>query len=317
MKGNFTKNITRMMGRTKLKLKKCSPEIMLALGIVGGIAAAVMACKATTKLDDILEDTADKVEQIHSHVEQPSDEISAVLRKDESSYTKEDADHDLTIVYVKTAFDIAKLYAPAVVLGTASIVSVIAGHRILSTRNAALAAAYAAVDKNFKAYRHRVVERFGKALDRELRFDIKPKEVEGMAVHDDGTESIMKDVINTATINECSDYAKFFDVGNDNWKKDPELNLLFLRRQQDWANDKLKSQGYLFLNDVYEMLGIDKTRIGQVTGWIYDEKNPVGDNYVDFGIYNPNSNANVRFVNGLERTILLDFNVDGYIIDRF
>ena len=63
------------------------------------------------------------------------------------------------------------------------------------------------------------------------------------------------------------------------------------------------------------MLGIPRTQAGQIVGWIYDEKHPIGDNKVDFGIYNTYNEANRNFVNGYERTILLDFNVDGNILD--
>lgn len=121
--------------------------------------------------------------------------------------------------------------------------------------------------------------------------------------------------MNVSDFDDCSEYAKFYDCGCTGWTKDPELNLMFLRKQQDFLNDRLKAEGYLFLNDVYDALGIQKTKIGQIAGWVYDEKNPVGDNYIDFGIYDTHREANRRFVNGLERTILLDFNCDGDILD--
>ena len=114
-----------------------------------------------------------------------------------------------------------------------------------------------------------------------------------------------------------SPYAKVFDCGCDNWQKDAEHNLWYLRQQQNYANEKLRAQGYLFLNDVYEMLGIPRTKAGQAVGWVYDIKDPnhKGDNVVDFGIYNINIEANNDFVNGIESSIILDFNVDGTILD--
>ena len=115
-------------------------------------------------------------------------------------------------------------------------------------------------------------------------------------------------------MDEYSEYARFYDCGNEGWTKDPEYNLMFLRQQQNYANEKLKVNGHLFLNEVYDMLGIPRSKAGQVVGWIYDEKNPNGDNFVDFGIYD-NKDGNRRFVNGYEATILLDFNVDGVIYD--
>lgn len=108
-------------------------------------------------------------------------------------------------------------------------------------------------------------------------------------------------------------YARFFDAGCAAWENDSEFNLTFLKIQQNYANEKLKSQGYLFLNDVYDMLGIPRTKAGQVVGWVYNEDNPIGDNFVDFGIY---SEGNRDFVNGFDKNPLLDFNVDGNILDK-
>ncbi len=69
------------------------------------------------------------------------------------------------------------------------------------------------------------------------------------------------------------------------------------------------------MNEVYDMLGFPRTKGGQSLGWVYNEKNPVGDNYVDFGIYNLNDEANCAFINGYEYNIILDFNYDGCILD--
>jgi hypothetical protein len=114
---------------------------------------------------------------------------------------------------------------------------------------------------------------------------------------------------------DISPYACFFNEDSVAWTKNPECNKMFLRQQQNYANEKLRQRGYLFLNEVYDMLGIPRTKAGQCIGWIYDEKNPIGDNYVDFGIYDRIHNQS--FVNGYEDSVLLDFNVDGNILDRF
>ena len=196
-----------------------------------------------------------------------------------------------------------------------SITSILVGHNILRKRNLALAAAYTAIDTSFKAYRGRVVERFGKELDKELRYNIKAKEVEETVIDEKtGKEKVVKKTIAVVDPNEYSDYARFFDDGCNGWSKDPEFNLMFLKQQQSYANDLLKTRGHLFLNEVYDLLGIQRTKAGNIVGWIYDEKNPVGDNFVDFGIYDINRPKNRDFVNGYERTIILDFNVDGDIL---
>lgn len=298
-------NVTKFAKRSGLKFKKHSPEILVVSGVVGVVTSAVMACKATTKLDSILEESKEQVEKIHGYVE---------AEGYSEKYSAEDEKKDLTIVYTKSAIKIVKLYGPSVLLGALSIGAILGGHNMLRKRNLALAAAYTALDTSFKDYRGRVIERFGKELDRELRFNIQNKEIESVVTNEDGTESIEKKSVSVVgNLDGYSPYAKFYDDGCIGWEKDPELNLMFLRRQQDAANEILKRDGYLFLNDVYEMLGIPKTTAGQLVGWIYDEKNPVGDNYVDFGIYDLYKENCRDFVNGYERTILLDFNVDGEI----
>ena len=112
---------------------------------------------------------------------------------------------------------------------------------------------------------------------------------------------------------DASIYARFFNSSCPGWSKDPEMNKLFLKQIENYFNDRLRAQGYLFLNDVYEHLGFARSRIGQVVGWLYDEKNPIGDNYVDFDIF---SDRNQEFINGMNTDALLDFNVDGNLLDR-
>lgn len=299
---------TRTINKVGFKLKKHSPEILIAAGVVGTVTSAVMACKATTKLNGVLEESKKSIDEIHNYID-----ANGYTEK----YSETDSKKDLTIVYTQSAVKVIKLYAPAVALGVLSITAILTSNNILRKRNIALAAAYTAVDKSFKEYRGRVVERFGKELDRELRYNIKAKEVETTVVNEDGTESTITETIEVADINQPSDYARFFDEYCAGWTKDPELNLCFLKRQQDYANEVLKAKGYLFLNDVYEMLGIPRTKAGQVVGWIYDEKHPIGDNCVDFGIYDLDNERNRAFVNGHERSILLDFNVDGEILSMF
>lgn len=305
----FMNTVTRNLHRVGFKIKKHSPEILVGAGIVGVVTSGVMACKATTKLDEVLSEPKEKIDKIHELIEHPE------LVPEGKEYTEEDSKKDLTIMYVQSAVKVVKLYAPSVILGTVSIAAILGGHRILKKRNIALAAAYTTIDKSFKEYRGRVVERFGEELDKELRYNIKAKEIEETVVNEDSAETTVTKTVNVSEMGEYSDYAKFFDDGCTGWTKDPEFNLMFLKDQQRYANDLLQSKGHLFLNEVYDMLGIPRTQAGQIVGWIYDEKHPIGDNKVDFGIYNTYNEANRNFVNGYERTILLDFNVDGNILD--
>lgn len=306
MKKNILTNVSRTLSKAKFGVKKHSPEILIITGVVGVVTSAVIACKATTKVGKVVEEHEHQVDAVHEAVENG-------ITKAGESYNEEDAKKDLTIIYTQTGLKYIKLYAPAVILGVLSLTAIISSNNILRKRNVALGAAYAAIDKSFKKYRGRVVDRFGKEIDRELRYNIKAKEIEETVVDENGKEKTVKKTIEVADPNEHSDYARFFDEFCAGWSRNAEYNLTFLKQQQAHANKILQQEGYLFLNDVYEMLGIPKTKAGQVVGWIYDEKNPIGDNFVDFGIYDLYNEKARDFVNGRERSILLDFNVDGNV----
>lgn len=295
-----------LFNSTKNGVQKHSPEILAGVGVVGTVASAVMACKATLKLNDVLDEC-----------KETSDKIKAVEAdpKYQNEYTPEDAKKDLTVNYTQTAVKIAKLYAPAVILGSASLGCLLASNDILRKRNAALSAAYMTVDKSFKEYRSRVAERFGEEVEKEIRYNIKAQEIETIVANEDGSETVVMEEAKVMDPNLYSDYARFFDEANPNWQNDPEYNLMFLKSQQQYANDLLKSRGRLFLNEVYDMLGIDRSKAGQVVGWTYNPKNPTGDNFVDFGIYDMSKERVRAFVNGYETNILLDFNVDGNVWD--
>ena len=300
-------NVSRTFHKVGFKLRKHSPEILVVAGVIGTVTSAVMACKATTKVSAILEEAKTQVDAVHEISNNPE-------LVEAHQYTEDVQKKDLAIVYTQTGLKLAKLYGPSVVLGVASIGAILGGHNILHKRSVALAAAYATVEKGFKEYRGRVIERFGKDLDRELKYNIKAKEIEEVVTNEDGTETTVTKTVPTADPNLNSDYARFFDDGCKGWDKNAEYNLMTLKAVQTQATDKLRAQGFLFLNDVYEMLGIPKTKAGQVVGWIYDKsENPIGDNYVDFGLYDQNNEKARDFVNGRERVFLLEFNVDGNI----
>lgn len=307
-KSMFLENVGRTFHQIGFKLKKHSPAILISAGIVGTVAGTVMACKATLKVNDILDETKDHVEKIHQCMENPE-------LKETGQYTEKDGKKDLTAVYVQTGVKLAKLYAPAVVVSGLSIASILASYKILNTRNVALSAAYTIVDKSFKDYRKRVKDRFGDQVDKELRHGIKAEMVDVITVDENGNEQVEAKMVDVATIDENSDYAIFFDESCKYWEKDAEYNKMFLKQVERTATRKLIQQGHLYLNEVYKMLGAKETRAGQMVGWIYDKENPIGDNKVDFGIFDVHNEAKRNFVNGYERSILIDFNVDGNILD--
>ena len=299
--------ITKVSGsvhKIGFELKKHSPEIFIAVGVVGTVASAVMACKATTKLNDILEESKEQIDAIH---EAPQKE-ELKDRYDEDMMRK-----DLALVYFQTGVKVAKLYAPAVILGTLSITGIVASNNILRKRNVALAAAYATVDKGFKEYRERVVERYGEQVDYELTHNIKTKEITETVVDEKGKEKQVKKTVEVADPNVTNDYIKYFTRSNPYWDDTAYYVELFLRSQQNYANDRLKVDKVLTLNDVYDSLGFQKTKAGMVVGWVFDENNEDGDNFIEFNVrkvYIPNEYGEE------ELAYAIDFNVDGNIYNK-
>lgn len=295
--------ITSKAGHAGLVLKQHSPEILIGVGIVGLVGAGVMACKATLKVEGVMAEHKEKLDKI----------TYAKQNIDKEDYTEEDAVKDVIISNVQTAVEFVKLYGPAVTLAICSIVCILSSNKIMRGRNVALAAAYKAVEESFSAYRARVREELGE--ERELQFKRgMHTEVENLVEVDEaGNKKKVKKEKNVVNPAQVSQYARFFDETSRCWEKHPEYNLSFLLAQQTLANHRLQANGHVFLNEVYDMLGLERSEAGQVVGWVKGH----GDGYVDFGIHNIDRVKSRDFVNGYEPSILLDFNVDGVIWDLF
>lgn len=309
MKKDLMNSVTRSLHKVGFKIKKHSPEILVTVGVVGTVASVVMACKATLKVNEIVDEAKEQIDDIHDGVEKQKHTADGEL------YTQEIANRDLTIVYAQTGWKFVKLYGPAVALGATSLICMLASNNILRKRNAALAAAFTAVDTSFKEYRGRVIERFGKDLDRELRYNIKAKEIEETVVDEDGNETTVTKTVSVVDPNAYSIYSVVFCEGNLGWTRSPELNKVFLIKQQNYANDKLKAKGFLTLNEVYDMLGYRPTAYGQIAGWVYTEDSSVGDNFVDFGLFDVYNEKARDFLNGIEKSVIIDFNCMGNILE--
>ena len=301
----------RGVSKIGFELKKHSPEILVVAGIFGAVVSTVLACKATVDAGPVIDEAKDDIDKIHDLV---ADEGLI----ESGAYSKEEGTKALAGVYAKTGIKIVRLYAPALIIGSLSVTSILASNNILRKRNVALAAAYATVDKSFKKYRQSVIERFGDEVDKELRYGLKSETITETVTDEKGNTTEVTKKVSVLDDLGYSEYAVLFDeVNSDFFKRDAEYNRWFLSAQERFANDKLKANGYLFLNDVFDMIGIPRTKAGQVVGWIYDPKRSDIDNYVDFGIMDINKRSSRDFVDGYEAAVILDFNVDGPILNSF
>lgn len=301
-KTEIMKSVNGVTSKAVMKLKKHSPEILVVAGIAGTVVSAVLACKATTKVAEILNETKGTLDTIHDGME------TGAINGQE--YTTEDGKKDTVVVYAQTGMKLAKLYGPAIILGTLSITSILASNNILRKRNVALGAAYAAIDKSFKEYRGRVIERFGEQVDTELKYGIKAKKFEEIEVDPEtGKEKKVKKTVMVADPNLQSDYAVYFDSKSRNYETNPDYNRMFLKAQQAFANDKLQTRGHLFLNEVLDDLDLPRTPAGQIVGWTKDGP----DGYVNFRIVEvERETEDGRH----EPALLLDFNVEGNIWEK-
>lgn len=301
-KTEIMKSVNGVASKAVMKLKKHSPEILVVAGIAGTVVSAVLACKATTKVAEILDETKGTLDTIHEGME------TGVINGQE--YTTDDGKKDTVVVYAQTGMKLAKLYGPAIILGTLSITSILASNNILRKRNVALGAAYAAIDKSFKEYRGRVIERFGDQVDTELKYGIKAKKFEEIEVDPEtGKEKKVKKTVMVADPNLQSDYAVYFDSKSRNYETNPDYNRMFLKAQQAFANDKLQTRGHLFLNEVLDDLDLPRTPAGQIVGWTKDGP----DGYVNFRIVEvERETEDGRH----EPALLLDFNVEGNIWEK-
>lgn len=298
------------IGRGGLVLKKYSPEILTAAGVIGTVGSTVLACKATLKVEDIL-DEAKKKSNLINAVHDGEIEVDA-------EYTDKDYSKDLLVNRTQTAVKLIKLYGPAITLGALSITAILGGQHILRKRNVAVMAAYKLCEESFNNYRSRVKDELGEEKDRQFYYGMTEETVKDKVKSKDGKTKTVTKKVEKAPDHLYSQYARFFDEANINWDKSPEQNMYFLKMVQNQMNDKLKARGHVFLNEVYDALGFDRSEAGQLVGWVWNKDNTAmeaGDGYIDFGIFDGNDYAKRAFVNGDERSILLDFNIDGMIYD--
>lgn len=299
---SFINNATRAMALTA---KKYAPQIALFGGISLGLGGVVVACIETRRLDGILEETKEELKNIHDK------SIS------DNTYTEDNVKKDTFKVYAKATGRIVNNYKWAAGMEVASVISILIGFGAINKRYVNTALALASMSADFGDYRKEVRERYGDDVDNEIRYGYKTEEIKEKTTDEDGKTKTVKKKINVLpekAINNTDDYRRVFDKTNPWWDQnnnDIRYYMMFLRSQQSYFNDLLRANKYVFFNDVLKALGFPKTRVGQEVGWVYNPDN--GDGYIDFRI----TESYVEDEFGSRRqVILLDFNVDGSILNK-
>ena len=294
---------------TQIMLTKNAPEILVVAGVVGVVVSTVLACRATLKAEETLERAKEKFANI-AELRELSFREEVKSGAVEIDYTDADYRQDMVVASTQTAVEFFKLYGLPAILMAGSIFCIFKGHNITVKRNAGLTAAVSALSAGYKAYRDRVREAFGEDAEQRVYYDIKDETKEIV----DAKGKTVKKKVSTVTLSEdVSTYARYFDESSREYQPSPELNLSFLRCKQNYLNDRLRVNKVVFLNEVYDELGLERSQAGQVVGWAVT---PDGDNYIDFGMYKGDTAQKRAFINGDERSVLLDFNVDGMVWDQ-
>lgn len=295
----------QILVKTKLGIKKHSPEILVVTGICTGVAAAIIACKQTIKANDIVAEARKSLQNI--------EDVKELAANGEVEYTEENEQKDRMTIGMQVTVGMVKTYALPVGLGILSITCILAGHHILKKRNVALAAAYSALSTDFMNYRKRVVDKYGKDVDFMLKNGLEKQIVANQVIDPEtGEVKETKEEVLTYEGDKLSQYARVFDeVGSTQWTPSADHNRAFLLMEQNYFNERIRTRGYIFLNEVYERLGFRPTKAGSVVGWVYQNADYEG---IDFGIFTAHTQKAAEFLEGTEPSIILDFNVQGDIL---
>lgn len=315
---NLPFNLGKKLAKAAVVANAISPELCLGGSILLGIACVVTSCVATVKSEPVVKKELDAEERIRK----PEGSDKMIPTKE----LGEDERNELQSIRATTAIILVKNYAVPAVLGVASILLNLKGYGVLRRRLAETGIALAGLTKSFDEYRKRVIADQGAEKDQEYMHGLKKhKEV----VVDPDTGEVTGENEKYIPLNKgISQYARWFDEGdwddanqrwihhNVYWKDDPWINQINLRSAEREMNIKLVTDGFLFLNDVYRRLGMPMSIDGQIVGWTYNGAN--GDHGVSFGVFDDDPRqlpCNKAFIEGKTAKALLDFNVDGPIIN--
>lgn len=282
--------ITRAVGNTVLSAKRNSPHIYFAGGIGGILVSHFLVARATLKLEPVLDDIRDDLASVkRSDITLHGDDRPVATPEVERG-------RELTRVYLNSALKLGKLYGPAFIVGSVSIAALSKSHIEMNRRNAALAAAYTGIAQMFDEYRERVRQEVGDDKEQDIYLGVQEHVIE-----EDGKRKKV-----AAIEGLPSPYARMFDSYSHRWEPDPEKMRYFLQMQQNYWNQRLQTYGHVFLNEVYDSLGLERTPEGAIMGWKIASE--TGDGFIDFGLYEAHEGA--KFLNAKDWCALLDFNVD-------
>lgn len=285
------------------RISKHAPTILSVTASAGVIATGYLAWKAGTRFEDVEGRDWDRRKECLRNADTiPDEDVPKIERKNR-------------ILFI---LDTVRTVAPAAIVGAATITMIYFSNSISKKRLAAMGAAYATLQTAFDGYKRTMVEALGKESVEKI---LKPKlpnvgkSAEEILSSDNKSDAanVSDAVVNS--LKALSPYARIIaEESSTCWDPNEDYTSQNLAAVQLWANRRLERKGHLFLNEVFDQLGLSRTREGAVVGWL---KNGEGDNYVSFGdfdasIYRVPSDDYTR----VDSNFIVDFNVDGVIWDR-
>lgn len=279
-------------------LKQIAPEIATIGGTAGVAFGAIGLYKAIQDSKDILAKVKEEVKRL----------------EDDGADEK-----DIKAVKIAGGITVAKKVAPSAALVVGSTAAVFASHYELRKENKRLSDIITHTSLAYNTIVKTLKDKLGDEKAEEIIYGIrKPNEEERKVIEDLTKDNPMTEEqqktyrISDDTEISPSLYAVFFDETCTNYSDDPDFNKNTLILLQARFNERLRRVGYVYLNEIYEALGVEKTEAGHDMGWRYAPHDPnhEGANTIDFNMWDIRSKANRRFINGYEPIILLDFNVD-------
>lgn len=325
-KASIAAFVSDKYAKAKTFLKANSPEILIGLGIAGGVVTTVMACKETRKADELNGEFINQKETIKCKYGLQYEGV------DPDENTQRAYKKDLTKATFKYAGKIALTYAPAFAMGTASITSVLAGFGKMKAMYTTSAAAASALLKDYNVLSDRIAERYGEEARYELVNGVEKETVKEKIVDENGKKkTVAKEVSNLPKDTELNIFSRVWGDaeegcgGQGYHKGDPDHNRFFVYQQLKSLNRLLKDRfrpakdgraeipGIVSFNEVLEAFGFDKVDYGDYWGWVYSEENPVGDNFIGIGMGECDDPSTIRFINGGSSCVLMNFNCDSNI----
>lgn len=292
-------------------LKNASPQILVVSGIVGIVGTVVLACKATRHLDETVNAAKEEIEEVHEKRETLSEE----------EYPDKEMKKELTKVYVKNGMKIVKLYAPSVILGTLSVGGILKSNDILRKRNMALSAAYATLDSGFKAYRKRVVEKYGEDEDTALRLGTRTEKVEE-TIEVDGKKKKVKTPYEVVD-GESGENGIYYFSDSVLYQGIDDYDINVINGRQKLSNNLFQKNGVYLVKEALDILGFEGDLVDPkkhpellTLGWLKGDKDC--DGRVDYRAHRVLRDIVDKETGEIVRIVdyALDFNHDGNVYSR-